>query len=558
MKKISQKNITVLLTTIFILLNNYLFGQDYSFDWVNTYGGLKSDAAKSICTDRHGNVFITGYFQDSVSFENTVLKSKGDTDIFLVKLSDKGELLWVKQAGGDFRKNMIMTESGKAIATDYKNNIYLTGIFATSAQFEDTIIRSNGGNDIFIAKYKTSGKLLWAKNYGSIGHDLVYDLELDYTNNILITGDIYEKANIGDLKGPDKGSSAFLAKLTNDGKSIWLRTLQGTGHLFGKTITSDFEGNTYWGVNFRNKLNRSNNIIESYGNYDFIIEKVNQSGSVIWFNHFCGKGNNKISSIGINNLNDLYITGHFSNTITLEDKNLTSKGNNDVFVAKINQKGKVIWINNFGGTGSDKGKSLFIKNDSTVIISGEFQDKVMFKNESITADGHTDVFIAVVNGDTKNNLILSFGDISQQKINSLICNNDNNILLTGSFRKSFTFGSEYVLATGSDDIFVAKLNTGEGKNYQIQANSQYAQSSEKLKIQVIPNPTTGKIDIYILGFLNELTDINIKDMFGKTVFSKNGITENHFSVDLSGHTKGIYLLTVKTKDKTFTEKIIKQ
>ncbi|OQX78242.1 MAG: hypothetical protein B6D61_06080 [Bacteroidetes bacterium 4484_249] len=230
----------------------------------------------------------------------------------------------------------------------------------------------------------------------------------------------------------------------------------------------------------------------------------------------------------------------------------------DIFITKINHNGKVIKANSYGGSGSDKSNSIFAKSDGSIVFVGYFQGEATFDNKSIIANNQSDVFIAVFDENRKDNMILSFGDISQEKINSLICDHNNNIIFTGSFRKSFTFGSEYYVSNGRDDIFIAKLRNVKENNYQTQANSYSSISSENIKIQVIPNPTNGKIDIYILGILDEHTDIDLKDIFGRTIFTKKDIIKNHFDINLSGKNNGIYLLTIKTQNKTFIEKIIKQ
>ncbi len=88
---------------------------------------------------------------------------------------------WVNQPlavsvfGGD--------DIGRAIVRDASGNLYMTGSFSATADFDPGAGTANlvslGGTDIFIAKYDASGNYVWAKKLGNTSTDTGYGLVLD-------------------------------------------------------------------------------------------------------------------------------------------------------------------------------------------------------------------------------------------------------------------------------------------------------------------------------------------------------------------------------------------
>ncbi|HEY1055517.1 MAG TPA: hypothetical protein VGE24_10285, partial [Emticicia sp.] len=116
-------------------------------------GGSIEDAGLGVATDSSGNVFVTGYFQNTATFGDTSVSSAGYRDIFVAKYNNTGSLQWVQTAGGP-NGNV-----SNCIAVDKNGDVVIAGYFYTSCDFNGTMLTSNGGADIFVAKYSNSGEL---------------------------------------------------------------------------------------------------------------------------------------------------------------------------------------------------------------------------------------------------------------------------------------------------------------------------------------------------------------------------------------------------------------
>lgn len=114
-----------------------------------------------LTTDKFNDLYITGYFISKADFGSRELVSVGNYDIFLAKYSHTGQLLWLKQAGGD------QADLAKVIQTDNLGNVYVTGYISGLALFDSYIVKSKGTFDIFTAKYNGDGDLQWIKCEGA-------------------------------------------------------------------------------------------------------------------------------------------------------------------------------------------------------------------------------------------------------------------------------------------------------------------------------------------------------------------------------------------------------
>ena len=139
-----------------------LAADDVEFTWAKTIGGTLQDGNGSIAIDSSGNVYTTGFFQDTVDFDpgagTSNLTSAGNLDIFISKLDTDGDFMWAKRLSG------TDSEGGVSITVDSSGNVYTTGYFNSTVDFDPGAGTSNltsaGNNDIFISKLNTDGDIV--------------------------------------------------------------------------------------------------------------------------------------------------------------------------------------------------------------------------------------------------------------------------------------------------------------------------------------------------------------------------------------------------------------
>jgi hypothetical protein len=221
-----------------LLYSNFivLAGQSApDFLWVRQGNAADNGFGKGLFTDANGFAYVTGSFDGLAAFGTNDLKSYGAGDIFVAKYHPDGALLWVRHAG------TVNGEEGLAIAADGAGNCFVTGWYNGAAATFDSINLSNfGGQDIFVAKYSTSGDLQWAVRAGAAGLDNGLGIVTDGVGDCYVTGVCSSNANFNGTVLANGG--AFIAKYSAGGSLVWARRSGGDR---GSGIGVDASGNCY-------------------------------------------------------------------------------------------------------------------------------------------------------------------------------------------------------------------------------------------------------------------------------------------------------------------------
>lgn len=217
--------------------------------WAKQLGSTGDDRGNEIITDATGNVFLIGNFSATVDFDPdagvTNLTSVGAADIFIAKYNSSGVFQWTKQIGGslaDDVRDIGFDNSGNIYLT---GNFSGTADFDPGVAVVNLV--SAGGSDIFISKYDANGNYLWSNKFGGTGTDGGSALKADATGNILVTGifastvDFDQSAGVVNLT--TASSALFYGKYNAGGNFVWAKQLPL--NFYSMDITLDAAGNIF-------------------------------------------------------------------------------------------------------------------------------------------------------------------------------------------------------------------------------------------------------------------------------------------------------------------------
>jgi len=149
--------------------------------WAKRMGGNGNDFGEDIAVDKNGFSYIIGrYNGPSASFDSFTLPNNGFSDVFIQKLDQEGNVIWVKGINGSY------IELAGGIKVDDQGYVYTTGSFNGTVNF-GSITLYGLNQDIFIQKMDSYGNVLWAKNYGG-DVDEGHSIDLDDQGNIYTIG----------------------------------------------------------------------------------------------------------------------------------------------------------------------------------------------------------------------------------------------------------------------------------------------------------------------------------------------------------------------------------
>lgn len=400
-----KKLITICALFILAFTSN---SQDFS--WAKQFRGTSNSGqiplpvlaegpyAPSIGVDASGNVYTFGVFTGTMDFDpgagTANLTSAGNTDIFISKLDPNGNFVWAKQIGSS------SNEEGKSIAVSASGNIYITGFFNGTTDFDPgsnvTELQAAGGYDVFVCKLNTNGDLTWAKRIGGAGHDQSISIAIDVTENVYINGNFKGTTDFDpgvaetllvSANGPGTQADftdAFICKLSSSGNFEWATNFGGSNALVrGFAIAVDGSGNVYTTGDFSGTADFDpgsgvSNLTTS--NYTAYISKLNSNGSFAWVRQL-GQHTTPTATMGyaiaVDALGNVYSTGRFSQTVDFNygganAQNLTSFGATDVYINKLDTNGGYVWTKQIGGIYFDEAYGMAVDASANIYIVGTF------------------------------------------------------------------------------------------------------------------------------------------------------------------------------------------
>jgi hypothetical protein len=458
--------------------------QNLAFQWAKNLGGTSGEVGHDIVVDGSGNVYSTGAFQGTADFDPgtgtaNLISSSGSQDIFISKLDASGNFVWAKSIGG------IGNDWGLSITTDALSNVYVTGFFNGTVDFDPGVgianLSSNGGQDIFVVKFNSSGNFVNAFNMGGSANETPYSIALDIAGNIYTTGAFngtvdFDPSVISSFTiASSGGADVFVSKLDPAGNFLWARNLGGVSTDEGHGIKVDASSNVYvtgfFGATADFDPGVGTNTLTSAGSSDIFICKLNSSGNLVWAKQMGGTTADKAFDLNMDGSGNVFTTGLFGNTVDFNPgagiANFTSIGLDDVFICKLDASGNYVWAQSFGGSSYENGSSIAIDASSNVYVAGYFQGTVDFDPSAgvynVTSAGSIDVFIHKL--DASGNYLTSkvLGGALADRAYSIVVDGSGNIYTTGDFSSTVDFdpgiGASNITSAGGSDVFVHKMSS---------------------------------------------------------------------------------------------------
>lgn len=341
------------------------------YESVLTFGqsGGAWDRARDIAVDPEGNVVVTGYFGGRMDFDpdpdnEVMLSANGSNEMFAMKLTAGGDLLWAKAIGGDRSEggtNEI--ESAETVTTDSEGNIYVGGYFVGAADFDRDAsypdnrdrLTARGTWDGFLAKYDANGRLQWVRQMGATGtnYDAVLGVAIDGLDNPIVTGTFrgndFDPGDGSSVASTSNGFDVLVSKFDPAGNLSWSQRVGDSGDDRGRAVAVDGSGLVHVGGFFNGIVDfdpsDSGETLLYSGNPGFVqagtgfLLTLDASGNFVSVGRHGGSGRDVVTDVAADAAGNAYMTGFFENTATFdvgsETVELTSHGGKDVFVARI-------------------------------------------------------------------------------------------------------------------------------------------------------------------------------------------------------------------------------
>jgi hypothetical protein len=331
-----KKNLLFILMLIFSVST---VSAQVDFIWGKQFGSDSDERTRNLVIDSLNNVYVFGKTKGKIGKENF-----GKYDGFIVKIDSSANTVWAIQVGSGEEDDLIYAD------IDKWGNLYVTGFIGVDSK--NTAIPNM---DILVIKINTNGEIVWQKQYGTD--------KADYGGSIAVNseGDIYVIGSTeGDMSNTSKGKTdCFILHLDNEGNQLNTIQFGTSADDNGYGITTGTNSNIYvCGTtegNIAGKNAGKSDIFWGIYSEDLKQHKMTQFGT-----------EKSDCAVEIKtNKNNIYVAGSTDWVLVP-----TQKLNGDCFLQKWNDKGKLIWTEQFGTANWDGINGLAIIQDKGVVVSG--------------------------------------------------------------------------------------------------------------------------------------------------------------------------------------------
>lgn len=365
-----------------------------AIEWTFTPGGpdagLNDEILTGIVAMPGGKFVVTGVVDGDIALGPDVKAGA----LYLAKLEPDGMLIWEKKFAGSG------AAAGRAVAADADGNVFVAGDFSGSLNLGAMGFSSKGAKDVLIAKFNTSGTVLWAKSFGDAGTDLGYSIATDASGNVFVTGKL-------------------------DG---------GTFDLGGGPIVTNGD--------------------------DLYLVSYDPQGNHRWSRVFVAPNGQQGRGLAVSPEGDVVVVGDSNGNITFGGGTHVNNGGSDCFIAKFNgTTGEHIWSKTAGASGDQHGRVVTRAPNGNFLFGGRFNNQVDFGDGPLSSGGATPAFIVEFDGATGNVVRqMKAGQTGTTYIQGLAVDGAGNVIAHGAFDGTTNWGGISATAAGAQDAFLAKLD----------------------------------------------------------------------------------------------------
>ena len=329
------------------------FNSTAAKEWTKLLGSTSADYAKGVAVDSNNNVYVTGLTYGGL-FDGHV--SAGGSDIFLAKFDSSGNKLWTQLLG------TVEQEGAYGIAVDSSDNIYITG--RTYGDLDGNI---NAGNwDIFLTKYNTSGNKIWTTLLGTLWSDSGYAVAVGSGDEVYVTGGTEGLLGNDWGTGGVLNNDVFLAKYDTSGNKQWVSQIFTNCTEWGFGVSVDSSGDAYVTGAIISCAFAGN---VANGEYDAFLTKVDSSGVMQWIKQFGTGESDRGQAITVDKNNNVYVTGYLDSVYSVGSDDNTG-GNVFLAQYSTLGDRLWIVEENRGYPWGDQGKGLAVDIDNNIYLTG--------------------------------------------------------------------------------------------------------------------------------------------------------------------------------------------
>lgn len=421
------------------------------------YGDAGNENGHHLISDQQGGFFLAGTTDASFAPIADPLAEYGEEDFFLGRVDALGDWQWAK-SGGSFLNDEI-----RVMRRMPDGDVLVAGTFWLEFNYDDLSLHTTDNiKGIFLLRIDDAGSWKWGKVINGADQREVNDLKIASDGQIYLTGYFSETLQFETLELEAKGKNdGFLLQLDPDGRLVSWQQLGYKGTTRGQTIALHPEGGYYWGGIYDDTLRIDT--AELYANTfdrDVYVSRFDATGQPLWARRAGGVFEEELIAMAVTSNGDLLASGFLIGVMTLsEDISVQSRnGNPDIFMFRYAQDGEARWARTIGGELIDLPTDLCLRG-TELMISGTYQQQIGWDALSTPFSNGVNGFVAsfdAANGNSNWLAPVTTNDFAFME--ALELDKENKLFAVGSFSGTAQLGSSELSSPGQYDFFLTEVD----------------------------------------------------------------------------------------------------
>jgi hypothetical protein len=382
--------------------------------WARSLTGSDNIHISDIVVDDTDHIGVVGSFRGEADLDpgpaRFLTTSKGLDDIFLLHLLPDGSFDWAWTGGH------LLTDGGVAIAAGPDSDLYIAGEFEIALSIETDSasagLRNEGEDDVFVARFDSTGGLVWARAFGGKDDDGPTDIALDAAGNVYVVG-------------------AFEDKMDSD-------------------------------------PSEATHNLHSYGNSDIFVVIFSANGDWLWSTHMGSVAQERNARVLIDTDGSFYVAGEFDGRADFNEDDqggtITNVGRVDVFLARYGPRRDFPWVIGIGGSRTDSLAGIAQDAFGSVYVLGTYESLVDFDpgpgQALLTGSGRDDIFLASYTRQGALRRVHGMVNPLDDLPGDIAVDPNDNVIFAGAFRGTLDLGFDLAVSTGEPEhvlnVFLAR------------------------------------------------------------------------------------------------------
>lgn len=430
--------------------------------WSESFGDASQQWVEDVAADGAGHAVVVGHYNGSLfNFGQGPLPAAGYyNSLYVARFNGSGQAVWSRAIPGVNDDDFGFVSYERQVAVDAANNLVIAGNYYGAPDFGCGPLTRGSG--VFAVKLDSAGQCVWSRAFPGafVEHPR---LAVDADGTLALAGAFFG-GTLDFGGGPLTASQhdLFLARLDGSGNHVWSRRFEATsGGAFAPElgVAVDGSGHVLLTGGFSGYASFGASAMRSRGGMDLFIARFNATGGLMWGRRFGDAEDQVGTSVSADAQGNMVLTGGFAGLMSIDGASLTANTPSDAFLLELDATGHHVWSQAFTdayGIGSQQGTEVVVDRNGNITASGSYTGYIDLGVGPLEAEGDTKRYVAQFESTGRLVWQLDFVNDGTAFDAHVAVDPVSDVFVAGQYTGSARFFGPTFQSQGGTDVFLGK------------------------------------------------------------------------------------------------------